>query len=256
MTSQMSSFERSPVQPVDEALKTMLRRRFPVHPFERRVPREAIESLLREYLGMSTAFPYLQAGAARDIAFKRIETGEDFLVEDEVTLAVGSFLTWDETGGNYLLQEQGMPGLPKILDTRTWFHSALLRNDIETLLGHGVSASFGPTTRDYLLRLYGGLASLDAVTRVAYMASFEAHAERMIEGLWERLEELYDVDKDALSYFRAHVGGDDPAEAYHVATTAGMISRVVPQTRADDFVRQFEEAYGLHIRWCESIAAH
>ncbi|MBV9010617.1 MAG: hypothetical protein JO272_00980 [Pseudonocardiales bacterium] len=218
--------------------------------------REVVESLLREYLGMPAAFPYLQAGAARDIAFKRIEAGEDFLSEDEVTLAVGAFLTWDETGGNYLLQEQGMAGLPEVLDTRTWFHSALLRKDIETILGHGVSASFGPSTRDYLQKLHAGLASLDAVTRVAYMASFEAHAERMIEGLWERLAELYDVDKNELVYFHAHVGGDDPAEAYHVATTAGMISRVVPQDRADDFVKQLEEAYGLHVRWCGSIVAH
>lgn len=255
MSNQLAARDFGSIHSVDERITAILRDRFPRHPFERAVSREALESMLREYLGMSAAFPYLQAGAARDIAFERIETGEDFRLEDEITLAVGAFLTWDETGGNYLLQEQGMSGLPRVLDTRIWFHSALLRKDIKTILGHQVSASFGPSTRDYLRQLYAGLASLDSVTRVAYMASFEAHAERMIEGLWERLAELYELNKDDLTYFRVHVGGDDPAEAYHVATTAGMISRVVPHDRADDFLRQFEEAYELHVRWCESIAA-
>lgn len=121
-------------------------------------------------------------------------------------------------------------------------------------MGHEVSATFSPATREYLKQLRFGLVSTDAVTRVAYMASFEAHAERMITGLRERLADLYEVDKDELVYFRVHVGGDDPAEVYHVAMTAGMISRVVPQGRADDFVEQFEEAYAMHVRWSGSIA--
>jgi hypothetical protein len=228
-------------------------RAFPTHPFDDPVQPHRFEPLLAEYLGMSTAFPYLQAGAQREVILHHITTGTDVTADDETTLVVGAFLTWDETGGNHHLLDHGMQGLPGVLATRQHFHSALLRDDIRAIVGHEVKAAFSPATRDYLHSLSQGLSSLDPVTRVAYMVSFEAHAERMITALWERISETFPVRRDDLSYFRGHVGGDDPAEAYHVAMTASMIAKVVPQERFPEFLDRLVDAYGSHIRWCRAI---
>lgn len=243
----------SSVSEIEDHIESLVTKTFPVHPFEEQLDRDRITPLLRRYLAMSAAFPYLQSGAAQRIALRRIEDGEDFSTADEIPFAVGAFLSWDETGGNQQLQEHGMPGLPGVLETRKHFHSALLRQDIRQILGEDVSAKFDEATRRYLVQLSEGLSSLDPVIRVAYMASFEAHAERMINGLWARLVEIFDISKDDLAYFRAHVGGDDPAEAYHVATTAGMIQGIVPDERRDDFFNHLISAYGEHVEWCRQI---
>lgn len=181
------------------AVDDTIARAFPVHPFEKPLPKEGFNPLLAEYLGMSVAFPYLQAGAQKDIIFHHIRTGTDVSLDAEITLAVSAFLAWDETGGNYRLLKMGMEGLPGVLETRRHFHSALLRDDIRKILGHDVKAAFSPATRDYLGALYEGLASANPITRVAYMVSFESHAERMIMGLWNRIAETFPVQKDDLA---------------------------------------------------------
>jgi hypothetical protein len=108
-------------------------------------------------------------------------------------------------------------------------------------------------TAKYLVRLLDDLADLDPVKRCAAMVAFERHAGTMIEALWESLAKLFPVSKDALVYFKVHVGGDDPAEPYHVAMTARMIERLVPAQRAEEFVQAFRDAYDLNYSWCRAI---
>lgn len=239
---------------VVEQIATLLRQEFPTHPFEEPLAAERFTSLLAEYLGMSVAFPYLQAGAQQATIMEHVIQDTDVSLDEEITLAVGAFLVADETGVNATLLTEGLPGLPGVLDTRVRFHSALLRKDIGHILGHEVRATYSPPTQTYLLRLAAGLASPDAVQRVAMMVSFEAHAERMITGLWDRISEQFDVRKDDLVYFSTHVGGDDPAEAYHVAMTSNMINRTVTDGDVGAFEHALVSDYRLHLDWCSAIA--
>jgi hypothetical protein len=229
---------------------------FPEHPFERRIEKEQFEPLLSNYLGMSKTFPYLQAGAARDLVMRCITCDVDVSEDEEVTLAVLAFLVADETAVNHTLLTTGLKGLSGILKTKETFHSALLSDDLRKILGHEVKPSFSPLTRDYLFRLYEGLASLSGVRRVATMVAFEAHAERMITGLWARIAETYQVDREELAYFRTHVGGDDPAETYHVAMTSAMIIKTIPQDRLNQFRSDLLVAYKLNFDWCAAIASN
>jgi hypothetical protein len=164
-------------------------------------------------------------------------------------------LTSDETSVNPTLITSGLAGLPQILNTRQNFHSALLREGIRAILGRSLKSSFSPVTREYLMRLYGGLASLSTVKRVAYLVSFEAHAERMINALWERIVETFPVEKDKPVYFRIHVGGDDPAEAYHVAMTGSMITRTIRQDQIGQFRADLLEANRINVDWCRAICS-
>ncbi|KJE21087.1 hypothetical protein FF36_04592 [Frankia torreyi] len=239
---------------IREQLDAIMVEAVPIHPFERPLDRQVLERLLPEYLAMSIAFPYLQAAAQRDLALHHIHAGMDFTEAEEITLVVGSFLVADETAVNSTLMASGPRGLPDILQTRRRFHSALLRQDIQRLLGEATDPRFSDDTKFYLHRLLDGLSSMDMVTRVATMVSFEAHAERMINGLWERLAEVFTVDRSELAYFHAHVGGDDPAEQYHVAMTGSMITRTLEVTDLPELCRAVVDAYHLHSDWCGAIA--
>jgi hypothetical protein len=108
-------------------------------------------------------------------------------------------------------------------------------------------------TRDYLTELYAGLSHSGSLERCATMVAFELHAQRMISGLWGALAASNQVQKDELSYFRIHVGGEDPAEPYHVALTCGMIERLVPAEQQARFLERFEARYAANVTWCRSI---
>ena len=76
----------------------------------------------------------------------------------------------------------------------------------------------------------------------------------MIDSLWNYVVQRTGINKDELKYFATHVGGDDPAEAYHVGMTTNMIANLVPTEDQERFVREFLNAYRINIEWCESIA--
>ena len=222
------------------------------HPFETGISSENFERVIREYLAMSMGFPYLQAGSMARLFNYALENGLDIERDVAITSVVGAFLTWDETGGHATVQSKGNAGLPDILKTER-FHSNLLREDIKTLTGKSLGPGFSQVTKNYLRKLGYGLSSIDPVTRVAYMVAFEKHAGLMIEALWESAAQLFKADKDDLVYFNTHVGGDDPAEEYHVRMTARMIQEVISETDAGRFVDFFREAYELNYEWCHLI---
>lgn len=222
------------------------------HPFNA-IPQNAdYKSILADYLAMSQAFPYLQAGSQKEIVFHHINNNSDIPEDVELTTVVGNFLCWDETGGLYVTLARGLKALPRILETRR-FHANLLKKDCGTIFGEEIKPSYSPTTSTYLKKLYDGLSSLCPVTRVAYMVSFENHANTMIDALWSAIVQKFDVEKATLSYFHTHVGGDDPAEAYHVAMTQDLIKKVIKKEDEERFEALLIEAYGLHHQWCADI---
>jgi hypothetical protein len=239
---------------IDKALlAAVIQERFPMHPFADEIDSNNFESLMRNYLAMSQAFPYIQAGAHKRLAFHYMDAGLDIPKDIEISAVVGAFLFWDETGGWKITQEEGVEGLLRLLETRSLFHSNLLKKDLKRIFGKDLKPAYTVVTRTYLTDLHDGLASLDPVTRCAFMASFETHAERMIESLWACVVKRTGIDKEELQYFSTHVGGDDPAEAYHVGMTTNMIANLVPSEDEERFIREFVNAYELHIEWCESI---
>jgi hypothetical protein len=226
-------------------------RDFTPHPFSHGISGQNVESVLREYLTMSAAFPYIQAGAHHRLISDHLARGEDIAEATELTAAVGFFLCWDEVGGHQTVMEGGRAALPRILETER-SHVNMLRGDIKTLLGKELRQGHSRFTRTYLAALEVGLGSPDPVQRVAFMVAFEQHAGTMIEALWRTLTDLFQ-SKERLIYFETHVGGDDPGEAYHVAMTSRMIERVVDEGEKKRFLEEFREAYALNFNWCSAI---
>lgn len=233
-------------------LDSIVESEFPTHPFISISNPIDFKKLLANYLAMSQAFPYLQAGSQKDIFLQFMDQNKDVPEEVELTTVVGNFLCWDETGGLNLMLARGLKGLPRLLETRR-FHANLLRKDCELLFSEPVIPEYSAVTKKYLTKLYDGLASQCAIRRVAYMVSFENHANRMITALWGSVSNHFDVEKKRLSYFLTHVGGDDPAEAYHVEMTEKLISKIVPEEKMPLFHEKFKEAYALHHHWCQAI---
>ncbi len=241
-----------PFTDIHGTLEAIVRQEFSTHPFSTSVSPKNFEVVIANYLTMSMAFPYLQAGAQLRLLMHYIEQERDTTRDVEITAAVGAFLTWDEIGGHAIVREFGNAGLPKILDTDQ-FHSSLLQKDIETLTGKNIPPAFHKVTKDYLRDLEFGLSSIDPATRVAHMVAFEKHAGRMIDALWSSASAIFNVDKDKLGYFSTHVGGEDPAEDYHIKMTSRMIEEVIPEEDSERFLEFFQDAYELNFRWCGDI---
>jgi hypothetical protein len=237
---------------MNDTLDKMIDAEFGPHPFLD-IPTEAdYQKLMANYLAMSQAFPYLQAGSQQDIFLHYMEKNEDIPKSVELTTVVGNFLCWDETGGLFLTIASGMKGLPRLLETRR-FHSNLLKSDCEELFGKEIKPDYSALTKEYLLQLKNGLSSLCHVSRVAYMVSFETHANKMIDALWHSISHHFDTEKNKLRYFHTHVGGDDPAEAYHVEMTNKLIAEIVDEDQRETFINHFRDAYRLHSDWCKAL---
>lgn len=234
-------------------LGDIVRDRLGPHPFLQPLDLDALALLLPDYLAMSQAFPFLQAGAHLGGMLEIIEHNGTLPEPLELTFSVASFIAWDEAGGHNVVLEEGNPGLPRILETQRNFHANLLQNDVTQILGRRVRPNYGPATRRYLKALFAGLAANDSVIRAAHMVAFEMHAGTMIEALWKTVSAAWGSDPEQLLYFRAHVGGSDPAEAYHEKMTASLVDRVVPQERQADFTEAFLEAYRLNFDWCAGL---
>lgn len=225
---------------------------FPSHPFENLSNEINFATLLGDYSAMSQAFPYVINGAQGKIIFDLMEETKLPTRDIEATSVVSTFLSWDEYGGLYPTISHGLKALPKLLEAK-WFHSNLLLDDCSNLFGEEFKPQYSEITKKYLKDLHDGFGDVDPVRRIAYMVSFESHAERMITALWNSLDNAFEVDKNELKYFRSHVGGDDPAEAYHVEMTDRLIGDSIPEDRREEFHVAVKEAYRLHIDWCDGL---
>jgi hypothetical protein len=227
------------------------------HPFLNNVTKDNVENILGEYETMSQMFPYIQAKAIGEAALNCIKNHLTISSNVEKTSAVGAFLVSDEMGVYHIANTLGNEGLPTILNTSENFHFNMLKDDVSNRLGFVIEPGYSHFTTKYMDNLLRLLSSSDDVKRVATMVAFEAHAENMIESLWDGLMKLYpELDKETLNYFRVHVGGDDPAEAYHVAMTNQLITEVVPFGEEKLFLDNFEEAYQVNYNWCDEITKY
>lgn len=225
------------------------------HPYANIPAHAQYDFILRNFLAMSQAFPYLQAGSQQGYIFNCMENNQDVEEAFEVTSIVGNFLCWDETGGLYPTIAQGLKALPRLLETHR-FHANVLKKDMQLMLGDNLSPDYSPVTSTYLKKLYVMLASLDHIERAATMIAFEQHAEIMITALWGSLAKHFNVEPNKLGYFNMHVGGDDPAEVYHVQMTQKMVEKIV-KTEADakKLEIKVKEAFELNVAWCRDVVA-
>ncbi|WP_342723672.1 GFA family protein [Bradyrhizobium sp. B097] len=235
-----------------EYLTAQARALFGPHPLAAELSEDQLASLLPEYLAMSQAFPYLQAGSQKDLIFDAIHHNRDLPRDIELTSVVGNFICWDETGGYGRVLQGGKAALPDILATEN-VHSNLLRQDASRLLGRATQPNYSATTKRYLHSLFAGLSSKDPVVRCAYMVAFELHAAEMIRSLWTALVKAFDVRFDDLVYFRSHVGGEDPAEKYRGEMTTRLIRELVPAGSNGRFFDEFDRAYRLSLQWCRDL---
>ena len=239
---------------ISDALNEVVLKSFAVHPFSDHITKGNIRSLLCCYFAMSQAFPYIQAGAYRNLILDCISKNISVPKSMEESFVVGAFLSFDETGGNYLLRTKGIQALPEILDTDIHFHASLLKKDIQSIFGKELQPDYSAATQEYLHALLEDLGSKDPVRRSAAMVAFEMHAGQMIEALWTSLSKLYpEKDKDSLEYFKVHVGGDDPQEEYHKMLTQKMVESVVFSDDKSVFVKEFTECYAKNYKWCLAI---
>lgn len=238
---------------ISQKIDNAIQEKFLVHPFSHGITISNVESVLLQYLAMSQAFPYIQAGAQKEQIRFAMENNQDMDKRFELTSVVGNFLCWDETGGHAIVRHFGNSGLSKILNTEKTFHANMLREDINTLVGKKAAPNYSKVTVSYLKNLLEGLESLNHIRRCAYMVAFENHAGIMIDSLWHSLSKCYNTPKDNLIYFKVHVGGSDPAEPYHIEMTERMVSEIVESDRIDEFVVEFIDAYALNYNWCSAI---
>jgi hypothetical protein len=225
----------------------------PTHPFSEEIKEVHLEPLLANYLAMSMAFPYIQAGSCSDAILACINNNREMPQDFETSSIVASFLVWDELGGWYKTYKKGNAALPSILDGKA-VHANFLKGDLEKLFGHYVTMRFDTPTKNYLLELYKALSSSNVATRCAAMVTFEIHAERMINSLWQTVAKIFNVQKDTLQYFSTHVGGDDPAEAHHVAMTQNMLNALISPSMFERFRAESFRLYLMHTQWCSEIS--
>jgi len=228
--------------------------KFRDHPFHEINTKEQLILLLPHFLALSIAFPYLQSAASLHLIQSAINLNKDITCEDELTTVVGNYLSWDETGGAYVLEKYGKQGLHKILETSQRFHSNLLRSDLKKILGYDVVPDFRTPTKEYLDFLANGLNSTDPIVRCAHMVSFEAHAEVIIHALWDAICRVFICDKESLTYFNLHVGDEDPAEAYHVQMVSNLLNRLVNNTEnLVKFLNESEHSINQVLEWSLKI---
>ena len=110
---QIASSQASAV--IIEELGRRIGERFLDRPFRSGVNKDNFETVIAEYLAMSIAFPFIQAGAIHETYKAALRAGGDTDKNAEITGAVGAYLVWDEVGGHKLTLERGNEGLPSFL---------------------------------------------------------------------------------------------------------------------------------------------
>lgn len=249
------TFQATPINTdIINQLENVIEKKFSVHPFLSQVTKQNALVVMRHYYAMSQGFPYIQAGAYRNIILSAIQNNQSVSKPYEETFVVGAFLSFDETGGNFLLRQKGISALPELLDTDKNFHASLLRKDNLALFGKDLEPDFSNPTGDYLKQLMTDLGAKDSVRRCAAMVAFEMHAGQMIEALWSSISTIFPtIEKDSLEYFKVHVGGDDPQEEYHKLLTKRMTSSLIPPGKTAAFLKHFERCYANNVKWCKDI---
>lgn len=237
-----------------EELSRRIGERFLDHPFRLGVNKDNFEAVAADYLAMSIAFPFIQAGAIHETYKAALRAGGDTDKNAEITGAVGAYLVWDEVGGHKLTLEKGNEGLLQLPATRRNYHAHWLRRDIRTILGRDIQPHRSAATTRYLDELLDGLSDAGSNRNVAYMIGFECHAQEMISALWDAVCSSFGLPHDQrLVYFWGHVGGDEPAEGVHVEMTRMMVAELVPPDRREEFIELCLEGYALNFHWCEAI---
>lgn len=256
--AQTFAVEREDAARLLQRLDDVIAGRFPRHPFETGITPANFEIAINQFVAMSVAFPYVQAGAVYENYRHCIDAVGMPDLNAAITAAIGTFLAWDEFGGHHLVLRHGARGLLKLLEVDRSFHSELLLRDIKALAGaKPAAAKPAPVTRAYLERLHDGLSCSTGNRNVAYMVGFERHAMAMITALWNGLKTLFGVDDiNGYAYFRAHIGTDTPGEAVHVEMTESMIARLVGKDEAADFLEFCVEAYDLNFQWCQDVLSY
>ena len=249
MLAQLSSSEE-----LVEFIKAEIAKAFPSHPFEKKFDRASLLRMLRDYIALSEAFPYVMASAYSGHVIDSIKKRKPIDNAAAITAAVGSFLCWDEMGGHALSLSEGNKGLANIIEPNKRSHSSLLLADMARITDEEIRPDYSSATIQYLETLREGLGSQDPVVRCAYMVAFEFHAERIISAVWTAISNTFDVEPNELLYFRIHVGGDDPAEKYHMEMTARMIDKLVPSTEIARFNELVTDAYAVSVGWSRQIA--
>lgn len=234
-------------------LNTQIEKNYAKHPFSAIPKNSNYEFILANYLAMSQAFPYLQAGSNKELIMQAIDNNHDVDHAAELTLVAGLFLCFDEAACLYPLIAKGLKALPDLCKTKR-FHSNLLKKDMNLLFNKDIPPNYSPITKHYLKNLYLGLSSIDHLERVSAMVSFEMHADAMIKLLWNNLCENFTVERKKLTYFNLHVG-DNPAEIYHVQMTQSIVEKIVPSEKIYLFEKSFLEHYKLHVDWCSQLVA-
>ena len=157
MLMRLAQVRRMP-PPSSTELSRRISERFPDHPFRGGVNKDNFEAVSAEYLAMSIAFPFIQAGAMHETYKAALRAGGDTDKNAEITGAVGAYLVWDEVGGHKLTLESGNEGLLQLPATRRNYHAHWLRKDIRTILGKDVRPHRSAATARYLDELLDGLS--------------------------------------------------------------------------------------------------
>lgn len=226
---------------------------YPIHPFAHDIEKENVEGVLAEYLGLCLCAPYIIGGSNNQLFQSCIFSGRPIDKKIEITTAISAFLSFDETGNYNKVVKGGHEALPSILDTSD-FHSNMLRRDLKMLFKKEISPVHKEYLKNYFVELSDGLSNIDDVKRCAALVALEVHSEIMIQSLWESIMNVFpDIEKNSLIYFYLHVGGDNPAEQYHVAMTEMMINEVVGKENMEPFFKYFRQYYEMNINLCSKI---
>lgn len=248
------SFATSTKESIGALVEKELNLQFPEHPFASGITKENAQKVMCKYLAMSQAFPFIQSSAYAPLIKQFLANNEELPEAFNKTFAVAMFLCNDEMGSHHILSNGGNKRLPEILQTEGQTHANMLKKDLLTLFGKPCKPDVCPVTMKYLMDLMESLGSDNIEEMVASMVAFENHAHHMIQAVWDRIHELYPhVDKESLEYFKIHVGGDDPAEAYHVQMTEQLILETKASVNTDRFMKHMIKQYTLSANWCRDI---
>lgn len=243
-----------PIFKVEESLRQIIQDNFAPHPFSTIKKEDDLPLIFSRFVALSQCTPYILAGAIHRLFDKRVKAQIPINEQDEISTLALSFLTWDETGGNLSLRENGEQNLPKILSP-VGYHSRILVQDLSKALGTAISPIQEPFTKAYFEAVVDDLSNPNPIARCASIIAFEMHAEQIIIALWDVLIKLYPhiAPKD-LKYFDLHVGANNPAEEYHIAMTKEMTNLLTLGHDSDSLFNFFHQSYKLNYNWAKHAA--
>ncbi|AYQ31028.1 hypothetical protein [Runella sp. SP2] len=238
---------------IHSQIEHLINNEYNKHPFTAGIDKANVEGVLAEYLGLCLCAPYIIGGSSNELFLNCVFSGRPIDRKIEITTAVAAFLSFDETGNYNKVIAGGHEALLSLLDTSD-FHSNMLRRDLKLLFGKDISPTHNSYLKYYFVQLSKGLSNIDDVQRCAALVALEVHSEIMILSLWDSVMQVFpEIERNKLEYFYLHVGGDNPAEKYHVAMTEQMINEVVGQDNLVTFFTHFKFYYEMNTKLCRDI---